>query len=131
MAGLGIRLSAGDKLVINGAAIQFESDAQIRLANQVNFLFGRQIMAPDEATTPARRIYFALQTAHVGTQDERRAALESARYFIETFAQETTSATARALLAEALTAAENGRGYDALRIARRIVRHEDAVLADA
>jgi len=129
MAGLGIRLGAGDKLVVNGAAIQFETAAQIRLANQVNFLFGRQILAPDEVTTPARRIYFALQTAHVGTQEERGAALESARYFIRTFAEETTSANAKALLKDALEAAEGGDGYRALQIARRIIRHEDAVFA--
>lgn len=131
MAGLGIRLAAGEKLIVNGAAIQFETDAQIKLANQVNFLFGRQIMAPDDVTTPARRIYFALQTAHIGTAEEREAALKSARYFIQTFMEETTSEHARVLLASALDAAQRGAGYEALRLARRILRHEDAVLSGA
>ncbi|CAI9121647.1 flagellar biosynthesis repressor FlbT [Brytella acorum] len=129
MAGLGIRLAAGDKLVVNGAAIQFETDARITFVNHVNFLFGRQILAPDEAVTPARRIYFALQTAYVGTPEERCEALKSAEYFITAFAAETTSTYARALLTDALHAARDGRGYDALRFARRIIRHEDAVLA--
>jgi len=131
MAGLGIRLAAGEKLIVNGAAIQFETDAQIKLANQVNFLFGRQIMAPDDVTTPARRIYFALQTAQIGTPEEREAALKSARYFIQTFMEETTSEHARLLLASALDAAQRGAGYEALRLARRILRHEDAVLSGA
>ncbi|AOX16109.1 flagellar biosynthesis repressor FlbT [Kozakia baliensis] len=129
MAGLGIRLSAGDKLIVNGAAIEFETDAHLRLANQVNFLFGKQIMGPQEATTPARRIYFALQTVHVGTLEEREAALRDACYFIDMFVAETTSHTARTLLAQTKQAAETGHGYQALRLARRIIRHEDAVLS--
>ena len=71
MAGLGLRLTAGDKLVINGAAIHFVTSADIRLANKARFLFGRQIMAPQDANTAARRIYCALQTAYVGEPDER------------------------------------------------------------
>ena len=129
MAGLGLRLASGDKLVINGAAIHFVTGADIRLANKARFLFGRQIMAPKEAVTPARRIYFALQTAYVGEPDERAAALREAAYYIEAFRAETTSPTARRMLAAALRAAEAGECYQALKLARRIVEHEDAVLA--
>jgi len=38
------------------------------LAAKARFLFGKQIMAPEAATTPARRIYFALQTAYIGNE---------------------------------------------------------------
>ncbi len=129
MAGLGLRLTAGDKLVINGAGIHFITGADIRLANKARFLFGRQIMAPSEAKTAARHIYFALQTAYVGEAEERAAALEEAAYFIEMFRGETTSPTARRLLDEALRAARAGECYRALKIARRIVTHENAVLS--
>ncbi len=129
MAGLGLRLGMGDKLVINGAAIHFITSADIRLANKARFLFGRQIMAPAEANTAARRIYCALQTAYVGEPDEQAAALIEAAYYIDMFSRETTSPTARHLLDEALRAARCGESYRALKIARRIVTHEDAVLA--
>ncbi len=129
MAGLGLRLTAGDKLVINGAGIHFLTGADIRLTNKARFLFGRQIMAPSEVVTAARHIYFALQTAYVGEAEERAAALEEAAYFIEMFRRETTSPTARRLLGEALRAARGGECYRALKIARRIVAHEDAVLS--
>lgn len=131
MAGLGLRLNPNDKLVINGAAIHFVSAADIRLANKARFLFGRQIMAPDEADTVARRIYFALQTAHVGEPHEQAPALAEAAYFIQLFRDETTSATARRLLDEALLAASCGETYLALKHARRIMAHEKAVLAAA
>ena len=129
MAGLGLRLTAGDKLVINGAAIHFITSADIRLANKARFLFGRQIMAPQDANTAARRIYAALQTAYVGEPDERVAALHEAACFIEMFRDETTSPTARRLLDEALRLARAGESYHALKIARRIMAHEDAILA--
>ena len=131
MAGLGLRLATGDKLVINGAAIHFVTGADIRLANKARFLFGRQIMAPGDANTAARRIYFALQTAHVGEPEEQAAALAEAACFIDMFRRETTSPTARQLLDEALRAARCGESYRALRIARRIIAHEDAVLSAA
>jgi flagellar protein FlbT len=129
MPGLGLRLASGDKLVINGAAIHFVTAADIRLANKARFLFGRQIMAPKDANTPARRIYFALQTAHVGEPSERAAAVREAAAFIRMFHAETTSLSARRLLEAALTASIEGDSYKALKLARRIVAHEDAVLA--
>lgn len=128
MAGLGLRLASGDKLVINGAAVHFVSGAEIRLANRARFLFGRQIMAPSEATTPARRIYFAFQNAHVGEPEERAAALTEAELLCGMFRAETTSPACRALLDEALQAARGGQGYVALKIARRVMAHEDAVI---
>ena len=129
MAGLGLRLTSGDKLVINGAAIHFVTGADIRLANKARFLFGRQIMAPGDADTPARRIYFALQNAYVGEPDEREAALREAACYIQMFYAETTSPLARGLLEQALRAAVAGECYQALKLARRIVAHEDAVFA--
>lgn len=131
MAGLGIRLEAGDRMILNGAGVHFLTPAQIRLTNRANFLFARQIMHPDEANTPARRIYYALQTAYVGTQEERITALSEATYYIATFMQETTSDTARNLLASALKSASGGDFYRALKLVRRVISHEDAVLAAA
>ncbi len=122
MAGLGLRLGMGDKLVINGAAIHFVTAADIRLANKARFLFGRQIMAPADAN-------YALQIAYVGEPNERAVALNEATCFIEMFHHETTSPLARRLLDEALHAARCGESYQALKVARRIVAHEDAVLA--
>ena len=51
-----------------------------------------------------------------------------ARALVEEFAEATTSAAARELLRHALAAAEGDDGYTALKIARRVMRHEDEVL---
>ena len=128
MSTLVLELRQGDLMVVNGAPIRFRNRARIELAAKARFLFGKQIMAPEAATTPARRIYFALQTAYIGNEDERPGGLAAARALIAEFQAATTSATARDMLAEALTLAEADDCYQALKLTRRVMRHEEEVL---
>ncbi len=85
-------------------------------------------MPPDAADSPARRIYFALQTAYIGTDDERATGLVDARRLIAEFKAATTSVLARDILERALAAADADDCYSALKLVRRVIRHEDAVL---
>ncbi len=128
MSTLVLELRQGETMIVNGAPIRFRSKSRIELTAHARFLFGKQIMAPAEASTPARRIYFALQTAYIGTADEREAGLVAARHYVAAFQAATTSQLACSILDRALVAAETDQGYQALRLARRIIRHEDAVL---
>jgi flagellar protein FlbT len=54
-----------------------------------------------------------------------------ARQLIDAFSAATTSALARDILARALAAAESDDCYQALKLVRRVIRHEDAVLGRA
>ena len=128
MSTLVLELRQGDLMVVNGAPIRFRNRARIELAAKARFLFGKQIMAPEAATTPARRIYFALQTAYIGNEEERPGGLVAARALIAEFQEATTSATARDMLAEALSLAEADDCYQALKLTRRVMRHEEEVL---
>lgn len=128
MSTLVLEMRPGDMMVVNGAPIRFRNRVRIELAAKARFLFGKQLMAPEAATTPARRIYFALQTAYIGTEEERAAGLGLARGLIAEFQEATTSPQARALLAEALALAESDDCYRALRLARRVVAHESEVM---
>jgi len=106
MSTLVLELRQGEMMIVNGAPIRFRTKSRIELTARARFLFGKQIMAPDQADSPARRIYFALQSA-------------------------TTSALACEILDRALGCAESDDCYQALKLARRIIRHEDAVLGRA
>jgi flagellar biosynthesis repressor protein FlbT len=128
MTHLVLELRQGDFMIVNGAPIRFRSKARIELAAHARFLFGKQIMGPDQADTPARRIYFALQTSYIGTDEERPAGLADARRLIAEFQICTTSLLARDILDRALEAAEADDCYKALKLVRRIIRHEDAIL---
>ena len=128
MSTLVLELRPGDMMIVNGAPIRFRNRARIELTARARFLFGKQLMTPDMANTPARRIYFALQTAYIGDHDERRAGLDLARELIDEFSEATTSDMVRDLLDRALKAAEVDHCYQALKLARRVMRHEEVVL---
>ena len=128
MSNLVLELRQGEMMIVNGAPIRFRTKSRIELTAKARFLFGKQIMPPDQSDTPARRIYFALQTAYIGSEDERSKGLVAARELITACKEATTSALACEILDRALAAAEADDCYQALKLARRIVRHEDSVL---
>ena len=128
MSNLVLELRQGEVMIVNGAPIRFRTKSRIELTAKARFLFGKQIMPPDQADSPARRIYFALQSAYIGSEDERADGLTSARALILAFKDATTSDLAREILDRALAAAEADDCYQALKLTRRIMLHEDAVL---
>ena len=115
-------------MIVNGAPIRFRTRSRIELTAKARFLFGKQIMPPDQVDSPARRIYFALQAAYIGAETEREGGLASAREYILEFQRATTSESVRGILERALLAAEEDDCYQALKLNRRIIQHEDAVL---
>jgi flagellar protein FlbT len=58
---MNITLRAGEKLYINGAVIRVDRKATIELLNDVTFLLENHVMQAEQATTPLRQIYFAVQ----------------------------------------------------------------------
>ncbi|PHK96155.1 flagellar biosynthesis repressor FlbT [Pseudoroseomonas rhizosphaerae] len=131
MSTLVLELRQGDLLVVNGAPLRFRNRARVELTSRARFLFGKQIMTPEAATTPARRIYFALQAAYIGNDEERERGLELARDLVAEFQGATTSGLVRELLESALALAQQDECYQALKLVRRVMQHEDAVLRDA
>ncbi len=128
MSNLVLELRQGEVMIVNGAPIRFRTRSRIELTAKARFLFGKQIMAPDQVGSPAKRIYFALQSAYIGNETERETGLEAARIFIADFHEATTSELVRAMLNQALVAAEEDDCYRALKLIRRVMQHEDAVL---
>ncbi|MBS0638707.1 MAG: flagellar biosynthesis repressor FlbT [Proteobacteria bacterium] len=128
MSNLVLELRQGEVMIVNGAPIRFRTRSRIELTAKARFLFGKQIMAPDQADTPARRIYFALQSAYIGNELERESGLDAARHFIAEFQDATTVNVVSMLLDQALVAAEADDCYAALKLVRRVIQYEDAVL---
>ncbi|KAA2213117.1 flagellar biosynthesis repressor FlbT [Teichococcus oryzae] len=131
MSTLVLELRQGDLLVVNGAPLRFRNRARVELTSHARFLFGKQIMQAAAATTPARRLYFALQTAYIGTEEERERGLDIARQLAAAFRGATSSAQVQEWLDAAIIAAERDECYQALKLARRLMQHEEAVLGAA
>ncbi|AQR73640.1 flagellar biosynthesis repressor FlbT [Sphingomonas sp. LM7] len=62
---LRITLRDGEKAIVNGAVLRAVGRTQIAVENQVSILRGREVMQPEEATTPARQLYFAAMLAYI------------------------------------------------------------------
>ena len=126
MSSLVLEFRPGEMLMLNGASIRFRSRTRIELTAHARFVFGKQVMSPEEARTPARRLYFALQTAYAGEAEERAPGLTTARTLGAALKDRSTSSFMRDALDRALAAAEAGDGFVSLKRARLIIEHEDA-----
>jgi flagellar protein FlbT len=62
---LRISLRDGEQLIVNGAVLRSIGRTDLCVENKVALLRGREIMSPDEATTPARRLYYACMLAYI------------------------------------------------------------------
>ncbi|MBB3032455.1 flagellar biosynthesis repressor FlbT [Alteriqipengyuania lutimaris] len=62
---LRITLRDGEKVVINGAVLRSSGRAEIVVENSAAILRGRDVMSPEEADTPAKRLYFACMLAYL------------------------------------------------------------------
>jgi len=58
---MNLTLRAGEKLYLNGGVIRVDRKVTIELLNDVTFLLQSHVLQADEATTPLRQIYFAVQ----------------------------------------------------------------------
>ena len=58
---MNLTLRAGEKLYINGGVIRVDRKVTIELLNDVTFLLQSHVLQAEEATTPLRQIYFAVQ----------------------------------------------------------------------
>ena len=119
-------------MIVNGASIRFRNKARIELAAKARFLFGKQIMPPDGADSPARRIYFALQTAYIGTDEERAARAGRCKAADRANSRRRRPRRWRGRFWTARwRRPEADDCYTALKLVRRVIRHEDAVLGAA
>ena len=125
MSSLVLELKQGESMILNGAVIRFKTRTRLELNNHARFLFGKQIMQPEEASSPVRRAYYALQEAYTGHEDTRAASLRAAQDLIGGLCQAAAEAELcgwRALLR--LCTEETA--FEALKLARQMIRDEEA-----
>lgn len=124
MSALILELKQGESMILNGAVIRFKTRTRLELSTQARFLFGKQIMREEEATTPARKAYYALQQAYIGIEAERPGALQAARALIGACRDEDGARAGPDW--DALLAVSAGEaGFEALKLARQMIRAED------
>lgn len=66
---LRISLRDGEKVIVNGAVLRSTGRTDLCVENSASVLRGRDVMTSEEATTPARRLYFVCMLAYIGEGD--------------------------------------------------------------
>ena len=56
-------------MIVNGAVLRSVGRTDLSIENNAAILRGRDLMSPEEANTPARRLYFACMMAYVDQND--------------------------------------------------------------
>jgi flagellar protein FlbT len=122
---LKLSLKPGETFVLNGAVIQNGDRRNVLvLQNQATVLRERDIMQPDDAVTPARRVYFPLMMMYLDASEAPRYAAQ----FTQELAEFTAVATDPATVAECLSISRlvvDGAVYKALMSCRRLIESED------
>ena len=124
---LKLELKSGDKFIINGAVIENAGpNTKLLVHNQSAILRQKEIMSAEDSTTPASRIYFALQCAYIFPDklDHYLALFEqSARDFLE------ASPSAAVIIDAIIEEVRHDRLYRGLKAAQDLLKHEEELMA--
>ena len=121
---MNITLRAGEKLFINGAVIRVDRKATIELLNDVTFLLENHVMQADQATTPLRQVYFAVQVMLMDPS-ATAAAMTLSRRLMESALQAFESPLIVAGLTAIAGQIDRGRNFEALKALRALFPLEE------
>lgn len=123
---LKLSLPRGEKLVVNGAVIKNDGpDVNLVFENQAHIMRQKDIMTLDDASSPARRIYLAIQCAYMFSdrQDEHVSEFQS---LLGEFRKAAPSSDEIGEKIKRL--ADDGNLYGALKACRELIEYEAEIL---
>jgi flagellar protein FlbT len=123
-----IHLRKDGRVIINGAVLENVSGRAISIAvkNEASILRDDDVLQPQDAVTPARRVYFALQCAYVFPDSHARH-MRQFNDFLDAYVEAAPSAAP--LAAAVRKSVEAGKLYEALKKARELFTHERDLFA--
>lgn len=127
---LKLTLKPGERIAVNGAVIvNGERRAEFVVENRASILREKDIMRAEEATTPARRVYFPVMMMALDPAARDGAFAEFERRLTE-IAGVLSDPAALALCLRISAAVANGAYYKALGSCRALIEFETERLAD-
>jgi flagellar protein FlbT len=125
---LRISLRDGEKIVVNGAVLRAGGRANLWVENTVAMLRGSDVMTPEQANTPARRLYFFCMMAYIdpaNAADHQDSLAELTRQFLDAL----VSPDARGLCIGFAETVATGDYYRALADCRALIDYETQALS--
>ncbi len=125
---MNIFLRARERIYINGAVIRVDRKTTIELLNEATFLLENHVMQAQEATTPLRRIYFAVQVMLMDPATAEQTA-KLARTLIDDARAVFTSPEIQSGLQNVLLLINRARNFEALKTLRGLFPLETKEMA--
>lgn len=124
---LKLTVGKGEKFIVNGAVIKNDGDgASLLFENQAHILRQKDILTQETATTPAARVYLALQCAYLFPKNTA----EHLANFQSLVADYLDAApSARPIVDEIHGMIDKHQLYGALKQCCRLLEHEHEVLS--
>jgi flagellar protein FlbT len=128
---LTITLQPGQEIVLNGAAAIGNASPRsikLRLQNEVPFLLRKEVLSADEANTPIRRAYFALQCMYLDPSNRGEHKLQFTK-FASDLLDVTRILALRGAIESAVAFSEDEKFPQGLRALRAALPLEEALLS--
>jgi flagellar protein FlbT len=123
---LTITIKPHEKLIIGGAVIANGSaKSELRIENSVPILRGKDILNLNEADSPCKRIYFAIQLMYV---EQENLADHHTTYWELVKDVSEVAPSRRTVLQEISDNVLNRRYYQALKLTRGLIAYEQEVM---
>ncbi|MFQ5764761.1 MAG: flagellar biosynthesis repressor FlbT [Rhodospirillales bacterium] len=123
---LKLDFKAGDKLVINGAVLEnIGTNAKILVHNESAILREKEILSVADTSTPATRVYFALQCAYMFPQ-KKDEYLTLFTDFLKEFV--TACPSTKPIADEIEMFVDDDKIYKALKHTQKLIGHQAKVL---
>jgi len=122
---LKIQLKPKERVIINGAVIEGhpENRTEIVVMNNASVMRQKHILQESEADTPVKRLYFALQMLYI--DEEHRANYEGDFKKYHKDLQDTLTLPVIVTSLDLIKAAvDEGKYYDAMKVARDLIKVE-------
>lgn len=124
---LSLLLKPGERIYLNGAVIRVDRKVRIEVLNDATFLLGQHIMQAENADTPLKQLYFAVQSMLIEPQAAAHA-VPIACGMLQSLRLAFVNADVLAGLIEIDRDIETGRPYQALKKLRGLFALEAAIL---
>ncbi|GAB4197025.1 MAG: flagellar biosynthesis repressor FlbT [Thalassobaculales bacterium] len=125
---LKINVKAGEKIVINGAVITMgEGATYLVLQNHATFLREKDIMQPEDANTPMKKIYFSLMLMYLDQENYQNYYAEFMDRMMDVL-QVTGLQDVRDNLMSIFKHVQGKRFFQALKQCRSLVKFEQDLL---
>lgn len=128
---LKLSLKPGETFILNGAVVRNgDRRGVLLLENKARVLRQKDIMQPEEATTPARRAYFAIMQMYLSGETEGPAYDRTMRSLADLIAV-TPIPEERKTITEISAHISSGNLYKGLSKCRKLVQSDDSLNLEA